>query len=166
MTSKPNVAKPADADADFAAARAQRAEAQRQIDAKARATDDAQRMLFSVVRLWRICPAKMCRRQKACRGDAARCLRERWQPVVPPELKALLQKIFAGQRDGMTLPEAVAAAQANMAAHRRARESEAAAAARPFVPAEAGTQSLPPSPPRPPVTRTSPLHRGPRVRAL
>ncbi|HTQ81829.1 MAG TPA: hypothetical protein VMI47_01050 [Pseudolabrys sp.] len=109
--------------------------------------------------------------------------------MVPPEFKALLQKIFAAQRDGMTLPEAIAAAQANMAAHRRARESEAARAQSnsPFVPAKAETRFVAkeldarfrgqerktepaqftiaePSPP--PVTRTSPRRRGPRVSQL
>ena len=185
-----NAAADDDADAEMREAQARRAAAQRRFDENARAEAQAQRALFSAVRLWRICPAKLCRRQKACRGDVARCLRERWRPVVPPEFKALLQKIFAAQRDGMTLPEAIAAAQANMAAHRRARESEAARAQSnsPFVPAKAGTQFVAkeldarfrgherktepaqftiaePSPP-PPVTRTSPLRRGPRVRAL
>ena len=129
--------------AEMRNARAKRAEAQRRIDDDARVEKEAQRELFTAVRLWAICPARLCRRQKACRGDTARCLRERWQPVVPPEFKALLQKIFAAQSDGMTLPEAIAAAQASMAAHRRASESEAAAAAKPFVPADTAPSNSP-----------------------
>ena len=150
-------------EAKAAALQAQQAEAQRMIDERARQTKQARRALFTAFRLWTACPSKMCGRHKACRGDADRCLRERWHPLAPPELKALLQKIFANTAGGMTLREAIAAAQTSMAAYRRQDEAELAEKPNSFVPADAGTQALPP-PPR--IRRQPPPRIGPRVRQL
>jgi hypothetical protein len=106
---------------------------------RARQTKQARRALFTAFRLWTVCPSKMCGRHKACRGDANRCLQERWQPLAPPEVKALLQKAFAKRAGGMTPREAVAAAAAetSLAADRRQDEAELAEKTRPFVPTQA-----------------------------
>jgi hypothetical protein len=146
-------------------------------DDRARQTKQARRALFTAFRLWTVCPSRMCGRHKACRGDADRCLRERWQPLAPPELKATLQKIFANQAGGMTLHEAIAAARTSMAAYRRPDEAAPAEKPKPFVPADAGIQALPND--RAAEKRDfrfdgneqvlhprSPRHRGPRVRQL
>jgi hypothetical protein len=109
--------------ANDAARKAQQEEAQRQNIESARERDDARRVMFSAFGLWSICPAKICRRARACRGDAARCMNERWHPNVPAEFKALLAKAAANIRDGMSHADAVAAAEASMAAHMRAADS-------------------------------------------
>jgi len=130
--------------------------------------DAPRRALFTALWLWRVCPSALCRRQKACRGDTNRCLEERWHPLVPPELKALVQKTLANEAAGMTLQEAAAAAQASLAANRLQAEAFDAPAARPFVPMRTQTRALPDGGNEPPAgpNPRPPRHRGPRMRTL
>jgi len=133
-----------------------REEAQREIEANRRQEHEAQRKLFSVFKMWKVCPAKACMRGRACRGDVERCVHERWQPLVPPELKAYLQKSFALMAQGWSAKDADAAVTAELARH------EAAAAARARAPK--------PAPPVPEPIKMPPRVRkrtlGPRIRSL
>jgi len=123
--------------------RQRQAEWQRQREEDARALSGARRKLFTAFRIWQVCPAKLCQRQHACRGDAERCMNERWHRLAPPALKAFLGKVFDGVRDGLEWQEAIAAAEASMAEHLRRAQPEASAdRVDPLIPADAATHSV------------------------
>lgn len=124
----------------------------------ARAAEQARRNLFTLFKMWTICPDKRCIRAHACAGDVEVCLRVRWHAVITDETRARLQKTIALLNEGYTPQEAAAAVEQEMARHRAAAAAFAARKAEP-----------PPAPPRiAPVVRTAPPSRsaGPRVRTL
>jgi hypothetical protein len=125
-----------------------------------RMRDEARRKMFTHFRMWTVCPDKRCLRAQACAGNVEECLNERWRPVVPAELKTLLQKSLALMADGCTPQEAVAAAQAEMKRH-----AEAAARVDERFPQGAATP-LPRPAPSPVAAPAPERHRGPRVRGF
>jgi len=144
------------------AKRAARLEFQRQRAQEARLLAEARSEVFTHLRLWTVCPEKRCLRARACAGDAERCVRERWHPLVPREIKALLLKTFALMEDGYSHAEAARSAREEMRRHREAAArldaldaQDAPAPAAPAAPAPV------PAPPR----SSAPQH-GPRIRFL
>jgi len=125
---------------DDAALKARQAEWQRQREEDARALSGTRRKLYTAFGIWKVCPAKLCQRQRACRGDAERCMIERWHPLAPPDLKAFLGKVFDGVRDGLEWQEAIAAAEASMAEHLRREQEAAVDRLDPLISADAGIQ--------------------------
>jgi hypothetical protein len=114
--------------------------------------------MFSHFRLWTVCPDKRCARAKACSGDVEACLLKRWRVYISDETRALLSKAFQLMRDGMPAREAAAAAQADIAQHKKLiAELDARQASTPAAPA-------PPAPA--PIRRSAPVGHGPRVRGL
>jgi hypothetical protein len=123
-----------------------------------RTRDQARRKLFTHFRLWTVCPDKRCARAKACSGDVGACMKERWRVCISDETRTLLSKTFQLLNDGVPPREAVAAARADIARRKKlVAEFEARAASTPAAPA-------PTAPP--PIRRSAPLVRGPRVRGL
>jgi len=149
------------------AKRAARLEFQRQRAEEARLLAQARREVYTRLLLWTVCPDRRCLRARACAGDAERCTRERWHPLVPREMKALLLKTFALMEDGYSHAEASRMAAEEMQRHREAAARldalEAQSTPAP-APQAAAPASLPAPPPAPP--RSSPPYDGPRIRSL
>jgi hypothetical protein len=123
-----------------------------------RERDNARRKLFTAFQLWMVCPDKRCARAKACSGDVEVCLRERWHVHISDETRAMLGKTLQLIGDGLSVNEAVAAAQADIAQRKKlAAEFDARHAEKPAAPAQ-------PAPA--PIRRSAPVGHGPRVRGL
>ena len=118
----------------------------------------ARRRLFTAFRLWTVCPDKRCVRAKACRGDVDVCLHARWFVLVSAETRAMLGKALQLMHDGLSVHEAVAAVQADMAQ----REESAAA----FDALHAEKQAAPAPATAAPIRRSAPVGRSPRLTAL
>ncbi len=147
-----------DEDGSPEAKKRKREEFERERAKSERERDNARRKMFTIFKLWTVCPDKRCARAKACSGDVETCLRERWRVYVSDETRALLSKTFQLIRDGMPAHEAVAAAQADIAQRKKlAAEFDVRPASTPAVPAQ-------PAPA--PIRRSAPVGRGPRVRGL
>jgi len=145
------------------AKRAARLEFQRQRAQEARLLAEARSEVFTHLRLWTVCPEKRCLRARACAGDAERCARERWHPLVPREIKALLLKTFALMEDGYSHAEAARSAREEMRRHREAAARLDALDAQ-DARATAKPAAAPPPASAPP--RRSPPYDGPRIRFL
>ncbi len=106
-------------------------------------------------------PGQALHRARACAGNAERWTRERWHPLVPREIKALLLKTFALMEDGYSHAEAARMAAEEMQRHRdagaRLDALEAQEARAPAAPAAAPPLAPP---------RRSPPYDGPRIRFL
>lgn len=79
--------------------------------------------LFTGVGLWKVCEHKVCRRNRACRGDTNECMMKRWRRYISDEDRIYLAKVchFAAH-EGMTMAQAIAAADADL----KEREESAA----------------------------------------
>jgi len=66
----------------------------------------AWREFNTLLRFWRACPTRRCRRWRRCAGDPARCHAIFW-PVVPEEAKVWWRTRIAAVLDGSTEPEAI-----------------------------------------------------------
>lgn len=145
------------------AKRAARLEFQRQRAEEARLLAQARRGVYTRLLLWTVCPDKRCTRARACTGNAERCTRERWHPLVPREIKALLLKTFALMEDGYSQAEA-----ARMAAEEMQRHREAGARLDALDAQDARATAKPAAAPTPASAppRRSPPYDGPRIRFL
>jgi hypothetical protein len=134
----------------------------RQKAEKDRALESARRNLFSHFRMWTVCPDARCKRAQACAGNVERCMNERWHPLVPAEIKSLLQKQFAYLGEGHAPRDAVRLAAEDMERHRQASARVDA-----LYPQGARTPAAAEAPsPQPPsiLRRAPPPQRGPRIR--
>jgi len=138
-----------------------RAAYQRELDEDNRRRNEARRKMFTVLKMWKACPDKRCVRAHACRGDVERCLRERWRPIVPPDLKASIGRMFEYLRNGLSPQEAATRAAEDMARHCEAMARvEAMQAERPPDTPRVPRQTTAAPPPAPPA------FSGPRIRSL
>jgi hypothetical protein len=135
------------------------------MQAGAAARTSARRQLCSVLRFWKVCRNKQCRRARACAGNVDRCFDCFW-PVVPDVLKIQIRAAREAHAAALPKPEIAAAIKR---ATLRWRETQASAAAAKATAEDAGDIRTPqePSPQTPAIVRSAPrLERNPRVRVL
>lgn len=63
------------------------------------------RALSNLLSLWALCDRAACRRARACRGDARRCIAD-CSHLVPPDVRIWVAELLACKRDGLSYDEA------------------------------------------------------------
>ena len=59
-----------------------------------RERDETRREMFTLFKIWTICPHKNCQRARACRAvDTEECRRDRWRHVITDEMRFMLSRM-------------------------------------------------------------------------
>jgi len=130
-----------------------------------RERDETRREMFTLFKIWTICPHKNCERARACAVDTEECRRERWRHVVTDEIRFTIPRMAELSREGHPAREAYRMVRAEWQAKQKAwAEMDARLAAqRPTALTDAADAS---APDRPPAPDSVPDDRAPRIRSL
>ena len=67
-------------------------------------TEAARRIFHTILRFWRVCPHKPCKRAHSCRGDVDACW-QMWRPVVPDEVMLRIRVYIRARLDDLSPDE-------------------------------------------------------------
>jgi hypothetical protein len=133
------------------AAPRQRTERQRAAEIEEGADTDApaaletgRRIMHTKLLFWRVCTLKACKRARGCRGDVDACW-QRWRGAIPDGLMMRLRLAISARVAGLSVEEALRAADAQVARITRTAARVAQDHAQP-APAPKAQPSPPPSP--------------------
>ena len=111
-----------------------------------RERDQTRRVFFTLFKMWTICDDKRCIRNKACSGDTDECVMKRWRRTISDEVRTWLARTCHHVGAGLSVPEAMDKAKADIeAANAMLARYEAQRAAR-RVPDENEDEAAPASP--------------------
>jgi hypothetical protein len=75
------------------------------------------RVSCNLFRFWLVCPNKICRRNKSCRGSDVHACFDRFWPHVPERLKFEFRGMIVAMSDGLSYEEAVRKVRADAESH-------------------------------------------------
>lgn len=71
--------------------------------------ETGRRFIHTKLSFWRVCPLKVCKRARGCRGDVDACWRL-WRPAIPEEFMVKMHAAFSARAAGLSIEESLCAA--------------------------------------------------------